>query len=800
MIESLYIATGLALNFEMKRLFGRDKVKVRGASDSKDGFTDVASGAPTENYTHSQHLSQRYDRSQAGTPHSSDEHWNMIDNDSQSYTVRSTLSASHSPPTPSATPAFLSTHHAGPPVISSAVSPPQPPTKSPNLKERNREPQMLRKKGPNGHNPLAAVGILKALDPHPDPTVEQSEESMTEVSYREEKKERRGFWERTGVKDKDKDRVRDKERQEEDSHADLTRMIGYLTATASEDWSLVLEVCERASAGEANAKEAVKALRREFKYAEPTAQLSAARLWAIMLRNSSELFISQCASRKFLDTLEDVITSSRTSPVVRERLLEVLAAAAYASPPGKDSGFRHLWRKVKPADKPGEGIPFDTDDAMFYPPTPRHPLPAASPNPDQSPMGPQRLPPAVPSNKPKTSSRNRVIPPEEDMRRLFQECKVGSGNAKVLFEALAFAKPEDLRKDIIREFYARCRASQELISAQIPWAFSGAERSRRAAGREQPLQDMRPSIDSNRTTSPVSTTDTDRTPELTPEEQLLADLLAANEELMEALRVYDDLERVGLEREAEERSRKEIRMDRSQLRYDDVDHSLYLDPGYPHHGGASSSRSASPSPSLSASSAPSFVVTPVIPSHTHPLPPIPTHGAVHPIQQRPLGSQGSIQSLAPPPHAPLGPRSPAYGLTQSRTPSPERSSMYQISHGSLENTPSAVVHDMSKLRLRENGLRDEEYDTPVKPSAKALGKRKVIEPVESDRGFDTDDLFYDHTDESLRSTDDPLDSDSEEGRIRGWHQPVHYVYDAAAERLQQRIKEGQLAAAALGVH
>lgn len=36
------------------------------------------------------------------------------------------------------------------------------------------------------------------------------------------------------------------------------------------------------------------------------------------------------------------------------------------------------------------------------------------------------------------------------MRRLFQECKVGSGNAKVLFEALAFAKPEDLRKDIIR--------------------------------------------------------------------------------------------------------------------------------------------------------------------------------------------------------------------------------------------------------------------------------------------------------------------------------------------------------------
>lgn len=50
-----------------------------------------------------------------------------------------------------------------------------------------------------------------------------------------------------------------------------------------------------------------------------------------MLRNSSDVFISQSTSRKFLDTLEDLLSSPRTSPVVRERLLEVLAAAAYAS-------------------------------------------------------------------------------------------------------------------------------------------------------------------------------------------------------------------------------------------------------------------------------------------------------------------------------------------------------------------------------------------------------------------------------------------------------------------------------------
>jgi hypothetical protein len=50
-------------------------------------------------------------------------------------------------------------------------------------------------------------------------------------------------------------------------------------------------------------------------------------------------------------------------------------------------------------------------------------------------------------------------------------------------------------------------------------------------------------------------------------EQLLEAILGANHELAEALRIYDDLQRVGeeamLEREVEERSRRDIRLDRS---------------------------------------------------------------------------------------------------------------------------------------------------------------------------------------------------------------------------------------------
>ncbi|KAJ6476219.1 hypothetical protein C8R45DRAFT_373471 [Mycena sanguinolenta] len=153
-------------------------------------------------------------------------------------------------------------------------------------------------------------------------------------------------------------RIREREYEE----IELTRKIGFLTATASDDWTLILDVCDHASATEMNAKEAVRALRREFKYGEPAAQLSAARLWAIMLRNSSDVFVYRCTSRKFLDTLEDLLTSPRTSLIVRERVMVVLGAAAYASGSGKDTSFRGLWRRVKPHDKPEEGMPFDSED------------------------------------------------------------------------------------------------------------------------------------------------------------------------------------------------------------------------------------------------------------------------------------------------------------------------------------------------------------------------------------------------------------------------------------------------------
>ncbi|EIM80080.1 uncharacterized protein STEHIDRAFT_162965 [Stereum hirsutum FP-91666 SS1] len=254
--------------------------------------------------------------------------------------------------------------------------------------------------------PPAALNMIKSLDPQFDPARDREREreawrgtddSLNTQSdgSREEKdrREKKGLWDwaTQGMeRERDKRLHREKEKEkEEEEHHEITRMIGafialfsssqpssfpspgYLSATASENWSIVLEVCERASATEANAKEAAKALKREFKYGEAPQQLSAARLWAIMLRNCSDTFIHQCLGRKFLDTIEDVLQSSKTSPVVRERIVDVLGAAAFASQPSRDQGVRMIWRKYKPSGKPDEGVPFEPDDAMFNPPEPK---------------------------------------------------------------------------------------------------------------------------------------------------------------------------------------------------------------------------------------------------------------------------------------------------------------------------------------------------------------------------------------------------------------------------------------------
>ncbi|KIY53458.1 hypothetical protein FISHEDRAFT_68931 [Fistulina hepatica ATCC 64428] len=292
---------------------------------------------------------------------------------------------------------------------------------------------------------------------------------------------------------------------------ELTRVIGYLTATGAENVELVLEVCDRVSENEANAKEAVRALRRELKYGEPSAQFAAARLWGIMLSNSSDIFFHETRSRKFIDVVESAITSPRTADVVRERLLDALSAATYASreSTAKD-GFKILWKRVKPAEAPEEGAPFKNNETLFMT---NSNIPEVAVY-EASPTGPIR-----PHERRRYHSNGHspsIIAPEEDMRRLFTECQIALGNASLLSQALSFSSPENIDTDVIK-------------------ASACANAERASSHRQEGVT------------------------ETTREEQLLEALLGANEELNQALIQYMDMKRVAEERVIQDLSAREAR-------------------------------------------------------------------------------------------------------------------------------------------------------------------------------------------------------------------------------------------------
>jgi len=135
---------------------------------------------------------------------------------------------------------------------------------------------------------------------------------------------------------------------EEQIGEELTRMIGFATAVASLDMTLVFEICDRASYSEHCAKQAAKALRRELKSvsylykkyfcADNTSLVGTGNhparsvllgFGGSWVQNCANTSITQTSSRKFLDTLEDLITGSRTPPLVRDALLNALRTAVY---------------------------------------------------------------------------------------------------------------------------------------------------------------------------------------------------------------------------------------------------------------------------------------------------------------------------------------------------------------------------------------------------------------------------------------------------------------------------------------
>jgi hypothetical protein len=184
---------------------------------------------------------------------------------------------------------------------------------------------------------------------------------------------------------------------------------------------------------------------------------------------------------------------------------------------------------------------------------------------------------------------------------------------------------------------------------------------------------------------------------------------------------------------------------------------------------------------------------PHTPQHLNLAQPHPQHPPLSVVDNDPVFQS---QNLAPPPAAPHGPRPPAPISLHTRTPSPGPQGLdfYTNGHDVYEDTQPPSL----------NGIG---HDNPsAQPSAKALGKRKLVEPDSlSDRKHnppllddtvmlmvvnkapdDVDATYFDK--EHAFSPADGADPEFEDENDRWNHPTVHFVYDAVAERTRQRLE------------
>ena len=138
-----------------------------------------------------------------------------------------------------------------------------------------------------------------------------------------------------------------------------------------------------------------------------------------------------------METVESVILAPSTEPVVKDRLRDVLAAAAFTfHGPGKE-GFQSTWERVRPPNQPEYGIPFDMEDPMLN----------RTPAPDQG--GRNRNHRDSRLSYPPRRRDQDLIPSEEDIQGLFAECDIALQRTRILKDALANAVPDSLHSNPI---------------------------------------------------------------------------------------------------------------------------------------------------------------------------------------------------------------------------------------------------------------------------------------------------------------------------------------------------------------
>ncbi|XP_061707731.1 signal transducing adapter molecule 1 isoform X2 [Cydia pomonella] len=91
---------------------------------------------------------------------------------------------------------------------------------------------------------------------------------------------------------------------------------------SSEDWALILEICDRAGAGATAARDCLRAVTRRLAHTDPHVQLKAATLLDACVSNCGRNFLLEVASRDFLHEFRRLL--ARAQPPVARRLRALL--------------------------------------------------------------------------------------------------------------------------------------------------------------------------------------------------------------------------------------------------------------------------------------------------------------------------------------------------------------------------------------------------------------------------------------------------------------------------------------------
>ncbi|CAE6417159.1 unnamed protein product [Rhizoctonia solani] len=150
-----------------------------------------------------------------------------------------------------------------------------------------------------------------------------------------------------------------------DKDARLSKITAMVIENHLGEWPIVEDVLSRAFATSMNANSVLRVIVRKLTVGDAFQQLSAGRLWAVLMKRSPPVIYESVTRKDFLVDLEQVICSPCTEMVAADRLIAVIATTIHDFPYREGTErLQKLWDKLC-AQRTLDGTPIHTEDPIY---------------------------------------------------------------------------------------------------------------------------------------------------------------------------------------------------------------------------------------------------------------------------------------------------------------------------------------------------------------------------------------------------------------------------------------------------